>query len=101
MVMGAGSGPVCAAPERLAPLWRRAVARTHREGMAHTAAYHEGPSVALRLVTAAWDDGAAGDRRVWGGGQRGSPCHHPGRQRDRHDAAVQCGSLNLSSFVAA
>ena len=59
MVMGAGSVPVCSAPERLAPLWRRAVARTHREGMAHTAAYHEGPSVALRLVTAAWDDGAA------------------------------------------
>jgi hypothetical protein len=54
MVMGAGSVPVCSAPERLAPLWRRAVARTHREGMAHTAAYHEGPSVALRLVTAAW-----------------------------------------------
>jgi hypothetical protein len=43
MVMGAGRVPVSSAPERLAPLWRRAVARTHRDGMAHTAASHEGP----------------------------------------------------------
>ena len=50
--------------ERLSPLWRHAVAVTHRDCMAMTTACHCGPSVALLLVTATRGACAAEDRRM-------------------------------------